>query len=542
MTLEVRTPDHVARLAELCYDDFGRLCRDGLGIMLTDEQLEARQRIGAPGPRMPGERKMSYLSGGQRAGKTVLGWLMHADACLYKRGVDPTNRFFIRNYQYGALHVAPTDELALRMWTIADEVQKGTNDAQWDPYLRKPRRGAFLHKFKAGKSGQHPIVRFTNGAHVDFRSTEGYAYRLEGGQWWWIEWDEWMSQPDREIQFVLTEVLMGRGRDHDAKIVPMAWPKAATERHLIEAARRIDAGLDIDSQVIYLSAERAFFTNPEALATERRVKSEAQWRRTVLGEPAGGASLVFKPDDVANMLNETLPETPSRHREDGHTYLSSFDIALAHDATVGLAWRIPIVDGRPLVNPDHKARIVAWDHLPGAENLSLDDLFATIHRMWTDFGGMVAVDATAMGGVGAFRALREGIPSLLAFSSRSNDRIHGNMRLAAITNGLDCLTWRDESAGPDAPWGLVEMPRIVELIDQLANFDPDDKKIADDWVWAFLIGLWYIRRYWVAEHGLDRQQPFRLDRRAASGITARPGRSPLVPAQPSGVVLIGRRD
>jgi hypothetical protein len=50
-------------------------------------------------------------------------------------------------------------------------------------------------------------------------------------------------------------------------------------------------------------------------------------------------------------------------------------------------------------------------------------------------------------------------------------------------------------------------------MDQLASFDPEGKDIPDDWVWAFLIGLWYIRRnYAVGEPGAYQAIPFDIRR------------------------------
>jgi hypothetical protein len=352
---------------------------------------------------------------------------------------------------------------------------------------------------------------------VDFRSTEGWATRLEGDQWWFISWDEWASQPDREIEFVKTDVLMGRARDHDAKLVYAAWPKAATERHLMTVIREIESGHNIDAQVIYLSAAKAYFTNFESLKVEKRKKDEAQWRRTVLGEPAGGAAIEFKSAEVTNMIRDDLV-FPSL-REDGYTYFSSWDIGLSHDATVGLTWRIPVVNGRPLVMPIAKARIVNATELRPSPGLTLDAVAFNIAREQQTYHSQTAVDASGLGGVAAFRQLRDMRPSPLSFVSRSNDRIWGNMRLAAITNALDMLSWNRD--GTDKPWGMVEAPRIQKLIDQLANFDRDAKGIADDWVWAFLIGLWYIRRYWVVgSPNVHRPLDFTPVRRDPVSLTA----------------------
>lgn len=539
MNPQIRIVDSKAALAEACADDWPRLMFDGFGIMVTDEQEEAYLRLGQPGPRRTGELKYNWLSGGQRAGKTVFAFGCHADAALYKRGVDNTSRLFWRNYLYQTLAIAPTDALTLRLWQIGDEVSKGAHDAQYDSKVRRSRGGAFTGQLLAGTDRKsNGIWRWKNGAVTDFRSSEGRAYRLEGGQWWWITWDEWASQPDREIETIKSDVLLGRARDHDAKIMPMAWPKPETERHLIAVIRDVESGRDRDSQVIYLSAEKAFFTNPEALAVELRNKTPAQIKRTIKGEPAGGASIEFKERVIANLVHDELPRVDAPDFE-RFAYFAAWDLGMAKDATVGNVFRIPIIGGRRIVTPQFKARIVKRTELPGSETRDIEDITTAIATDMIAYRAQSAVDATGMGGLAAARGLRDMNPKLYEFKSRSNDRVHGNMRLAAITNGIECLSWgRPEQADMSeqeyeallatTDWGLLEMPKYQEAIDQLASFDRDAKDVPDDEVWSILIGLWYIRRWWaVGSPGFVRE-PLRVDvRETREKVVLRKRRTPI---------------
>lgn len=537
----VWTPDKRRILADQCRDDWPRLMYDGFGIMVSELQEDAYRRLGQPGPRdvVAGEHKNNWLSGGQRGGKTVFAAGCHIDAGLYKRGLDNTDGRYWRNYQYGTLAIAPTSELTLRLWAIMDEIAKGSSPAQWDSKVRRARGGAFLGKMAAGKAGDWPIVRFDNGARIDFRSSEGYAFRLEGGQWWFITWDEWASQPDREIRRVLIDVLYGRARDFDAKIMPMAWPKEKTEHHLLSVIRGIQSGRDRDSQVIYLDAGEAPWTNKDALAVEMRDKTDAEIKRTIKGLPAGGAAIEFKKWMIDNAIVPSLP--PTAPPEDGFGYFTSWDIGMAHDSTVGTTWRIPIVGGRRIVSPEFKTRIVDVIELPGGPTLSPDFISLNISREQGYYRSETAVDATGLGGVMAVRQLRDMTPRPYEFKSRSNDRLWGNMRLAAITNGLDCFSWAkpEDPASPE-PWGLVEMPEIIDLIDQLLNFDRDATDIADDFVWSLLIGLWYIRRFWVlGQSGAHWPVDFDVRAPQSDGVVVRQRgrrRSRLISQQPGSAV------
>lgn len=511
----VWSPDKRIRLADACANDWPRLMYDGFGIMVSPEQEEAYIRIGRPGPREQGEFKNNWLSGGQRSGKTVFAFGTHADACLYKRGLDGTDRRYWRNYRYGTLAIAPTDALTLRLWQIGDEISKGANDAQYDRKVRRFRGGAFINKFSVGKDGKgNGLWTWSNGAVTEFRSSEGWAFRLEGGQWWWITWDEWASQPDREIRPILTDVLFGRARDHDAKIMPMAWPKRETEHHLIAVIREIEAGRDPDSQVTYLSARRAPWTNKEALEVELRQKDEQAIKRTIDGEPAGGAQTEFKSWMTDNMRVATAARSELPDHEH-YFYFNSWDLGLGNDSNVGITWRIPLVDGRPVVHPQAKARIVEAEEIPGGPTLSPDTVTFKVMARQALYRGRTAVDATGMGGLMAVRALKNMVPKPYGFVSKANDRVYGNIRLAAITNALEMVTWgrpHDDEGNPIPPqpgepvepWGLIEAPNIIELFDQLHSFDRDEDDQPDDWVWGFNIGCWYIRRYWVLDDRLSR--------------------------------------
>jgi hypothetical protein len=521
----MRRRETLGDMLSRCRDDFPAFCYDGWGVMLSDGQLEADAEMGPLGPRPNGRApKIHFISGGQRGGKTVYLGLKHADANVYKRGVDNTDPRFWRNYLYKTLAIAPSVELVLKLYVVMDELSKGASDAQWDRRARRSRGGRLIGMMRAGKQDKWPTVFYRlpgmdETAQTDFRTSEGRATRLEGGQWWGVTWDEWATQPPHEIGYVLTEVLLGRSRDHDAKIWPAAWPKAESEHHLIAVEREIETGTgDVPKAITYLSSESAYFTNRQALETERLMKDEVTYKRTVLGRPGGGSAIEFKPDVVANMVRRRDPETgnpglrhpalPDSDLPDGSwRYFCSWDIGLAHDETVGIAWAIPRVG----VTPESKARIKEVRILPSGETQTLDRIVHEMRTMQLTFGGRadVALDASGLGGVAAARQLGSVLrPPPIEFKSTGNHRIYGNMRLAAITNALEMLSWHRDPARPDKPWGLVEAPDVKELTDQMAYFDRDAKNQPDDRVWAFIIGCWYIRRYWVVGDALHRQAAF----------------------------------
>jgi hypothetical protein len=301
----------------------------------------------------------------------VTGFGTHVDAALYKRGLDNTDRLYWNNYQYGTLAIAPTDALTLRLWQIGDEVSKGAHDAQYDTKARRSRGGAFIGRFAAGKDSKgNGIWRFSNGARTEFRSSEGGAYRLEGGQWWWITWDEWASQPDREIHKIRNDVLLGRARDHDAKIMPMAWPKPKTEHHLIASSATSNRGAT-DSQVVYLDATKALGPTRTRSRSSSATKSPPRsCGRSRAVPPAARRSSSSRRSSTTSSTRtcrgrssrgglRLLLELGPRHRQrrDGRLHVP-------HPDRRRQAARQPAVQG-----PDRQP-----DELPGSDTRDLDDI------------------------------------------------------------------------------------------------------------------------------------------------------------------------
>jgi hypothetical protein len=52
-------PNRIRELAIACADDWPRLMFDGFGIMVSDQQIEAYNTIGKPGPRGPSSARRS---------------------------------------------------------------------------------------------------------------------------------------------------------------------------------------------------------------------------------------------------------------------------------------------------------------------------------------------------------------------------------------------------------------------------------------------------------------------------------------------------
>jgi hypothetical protein len=410
-----------------------------------------QRRSASPGPRGRGEFEVQ-LAVGRPARRQDRDRRRDARRRgLYKRGVDNTDRCTGRTTSTGRWRsprrrpdpAAVADRRrgqqglprrAVRHEGAGDRAAARSSAAS--PPARIPR---------ATGSG-----RFSNGARTDFRSSEGGAYRLEGGQWWWITWDEWASQPDREIHTIKSDVLLGRARDHDAKIMPMAWPKPETEHHLIASSatsrrarpeqqgrlpRRDNARGRTRTRSRSSSRRRArprsSGRSRAARRRRRRSSSSRDGRRQPRQqEPAAAGA----PDRGGLRLLLELGPRP-RQRRDGRLRRSGSRSSAASGSSA------------PVQGPDRQP-----DGLPGSDTRDLDDITMAISAQQALYHSHGAVDATGMGGLMAVRQLRDLQPAALEFKSRSNDRIHGNMRLAAITNALDCVSWgRPEDPELDLP-------------------------------------------------------------------------------------------
>lgn len=384
----------------------------GLGIKLHPKQVEAAEAV------LRGEAAYFLLTWANRAGKSLLLCVIHMHRLFYKLGIAPPRNEHERKLweaqAYRTLHCSPLNELAGRAWEAIGEIIKGTSPAQRDENNKRrpaPLAQMFATTKERSETGaDHILLRCLTGATMDFRSTEGRAARLEGGDWYLITWDEWPSceNPD-DVRFILDNRLTARAADHEAPIVLTGTITEMTE-HI--AKEFIGYCTDPENEDWWgNTAERAVNPNSSQKSMDRAARALGQedYDRSVRGIPGGVKGRMFPSWLIEPAFDPKLPESQVPDKDPKWTYLHVWDLAIASADNVGMVIRVPSDWKFSVANPLVGVRLVV---IPGSHTLIDDEITFEIESTFLPYQGVIYVDTTDAHGINVYRMLRrKGLPA-----------------------------------------------------------------------------------------------------------------------------------
>jgi hypothetical protein len=477
----------------------------GLGIKLHPKQIEFCEAI------LRGEAAYYLLTWANRSGKTLALCVLHMHRLYYKLGLAvPRSDRELHLWEaesYRTLHCSPLNELAGRAWEAIGEIIKGTSPAQRDENgeRRKPLLAQMFAttKERSETGADHILLRCLVGSVMDFRSTEGRAARLEGGDWYLITWDEWPSceNPD-DIRFILEIRLTARAADHDAPIVLTGTITELTE-HI--AKEFIGYTQDPENADWWGNvAARSMNPNATVKSLERaeRNLSQEDYDRSVLGVPGGVRGRMLPAWLIEPAFDPKLPiwQAPDKTIEAGNpkwTYLHVWDLAIASADNIGAVYRVPFDWKFSVENP---LVGVSLKVIPGSHTLIDDEIVFAIEETYLPYGGVIWLDTTDAHGINVYRMLkRKGLPvKEFDFKALEQTRVTKKQRgIAAVRSifaeGID--SEKDGSGEPvhdvdgilahdrGKPYGAMRMPaKWTKPKDQLSILLPpphDDRQKKD---------------------------------------------------------------
>jgi len=188
----------------------------------------------------------------------------------------------------------------------------------------------------------------------------------------------------------------------------------------------------------------------------------------------------------------------------GPQYIAAVDLARKTDYTVLMVFAASGV-------PEAPAEMVWYERL---NRVSWDAIYASIGRVSALFGVEVIVDATGMGGdvvetelQGRFycRPCHASVPFALTNGEKvcpkCGGRGHridvdgfqftGRVKEQLITRLQSAMSYGEGVAG-DGEWGLLRLPRIEQVVDELAFYRLDDKQLVTDCVMTLGMVAWQL--------------------------------------------------
>lgn len=327
---------------------------------------------------------------------------------------------------------------------------------------------------KSFRSSPFPHIIFTNGAVMHCRSAHDDGKYIDGHRYMYLSIDEagWIPNLRHLMNSVILLRLAGGG-----EIDLIGTPKGYNDLYFyFERGQRKVPG--------YYSQRGSIYDNPflpeedikmrDALLASGNPKLREQ---ALYGEFVDFTGLAFTRDQRDNAFDPSL-----RHHElrrDGHRYIVAWDLGRTTDFTVGIVLDIT-------TRPWH---LVSYTRL---NRVSWEEIYATIDRVARAYGCSYSViDATGpQGDVIEEELSKRGI---MVYGYKSSTKALKTELINNLQTALDegrkaieFVTEKDENGNefpvpilqdPGTGWGLLRLPCITQLMDEMGVYSLDDKDI-----------------------------------------------------------------
>ncbi len=400
---------------------------------------------------------INVLVPGNRWGKSTVIAMKHIWKCVFKVGLTPAQR--LRGDEYNTISVAMSADQA---GIVFREAKMLLQHKLLRPLVKEFRSSPFPH------------IVFTNGAVMHCRSAHDDGKYIDGHAYRYLSIDEagWIST----LRFLMTNVILMRlagGGEVDL----IGTPKGYNDLYFyFERGQRGVKG--------YYSQRGSIYDNPhlpreDILMRDKLLASaDPKVREQVLfGEFVDFTGLAFTRDQRDNAFDPSLPlHQPWLF---GHKYVAAWDLGRTTDYTVGCVLDVTV---RPwtLVSFTRLNR-VAWE-----------EIYATIGRVAAEYKiRWSVIDATGpQGDVIEEELTKRGI-QVDGYKSTTRalkvDLINGLQN--ALDEGRGSLGEREQIdehdnvfmvpilEPPGTGWGILRLPLITQLMDEMGIYSLDDKDI-----------------------------------------------------------------
>lgn len=399
---------------------------------------------------------VNTLVPGNRWGKSTIIAEKHIWKNLFKVGIPPGQK---KGADYQTISVAMS----------ADQAEIVFSEAK-----RLLRQSSLMPFVRSMVSTPFPRIEFTNGSVLHCRSAHDGGKYIDGHAYRYLSIDEagWLSDLKGLMANVIILRLAGGG---DIDLI--GTPKGYNDLyHYFERGQRGVPG--------YYSQRGSIYDNPHLSAEDIAIRdrllasSNPKLRQQALfGEFVDFSGLAFTRDQRDNAFDGGLPvfQPPV----DGHRYIAAWDLGRRTDYTVGIVLDITT---RPWV-------LVSYTRL---NKVSWEEIYETIERTrlmyhirWS------TIDATGPGGdvieEEMFKRGYQVDPIRTETKAAKVDLI--NTLQNAFDEGRQATGFEvetDESGNtfqipvlqdPGEGWGLLRLPTITQLMDELGIYALDDKDI-----------------------------------------------------------------
>ncbi len=400
---------------------------------------------------------INVLVPGNRWGKSTVIAMKHIWKCVFRVGQTREQR--LNGDPYETISVAQSADQAE---IVFKETKRLLSTKQLRPLV------------KAFRASPFPHIIFTNGAVMHCRSAHDDGKYIDGHRYMYLSIDEagWISNLRHLMNSVILLRLAGGG-----EIDLIGTPKGYNDLYFyFERGQRGVPG--------YYSQKGSIFDNPFLPAEDLKMRDELLASgspllrmQALFGEFVDFAGLAFTRDQRENAFDPTLrAHTPYI---EGHKYIVGWDLGRTTDYTVGIVLDITT---RPW-------KVVSFTRL---NKVAWEEIYATIGRVQAEYHmNYSVIDATGpQGDVIEEELTKRGV---MVYGYKSSTKALKIELINTLQSALDegrqvtgTYKEKDESGNefeqpilqaPGEGWGLLRIPIITQLMDEIGVYMLDDKDI-----------------------------------------------------------------
>jgi len=327
---------------------------------------------------------------------------------------------------------------------------------------------------KAFRSSPFPHIIFTNGAVMHCRSAHDDGKYIDGHRYMYLSIDEagWINNLRHLMTNVILMRLAGGG-----EIDLIGTPKGYNDLYFYyERGQRGIDGYYSQRGSIY---DNPFLPNEDIKMRDKMLMSaDPKMREQVLyGEFVDFTGLAFTRDQRDNAFDPALRE--HQRWRDGHKYIVAWDLGRTTDYTVGIVLDITT---RPWT-------LVSYTRL---NRVSWEEIYATIERVAKEYHvSYSTIDSTGPQGDIIEEELTKRGTMVYGYKSSTKMlkiELINNLQ-TALDEGRTAERFAEEKdenghmitvpilQPPGTGWGLLRLPTITQLMDEMGVYSLDDKDI-----------------------------------------------------------------
>lgn len=483
-------PRKTREINRLVHNDPIEFARVFLGIELHEGQKEWIRKS---------TKRVNILRPGNRYGKTFVAAIKHIWHCMCKPRLDGmvlSNVEWLR-VEYQVLNFGPTYELGRGALQLARDIVQGNillPSGQTNKSLLKD----WAITDDRADAVQLPYMTFITGAKLLGRSYSemGAAFKMKGLAY--VAGDE-CADIDELWTFVnntlLPRVVQFNG---NIDLVGTPQPEGHDYVRMIEMAEEDMARPDYEKMGMFYTQKGRMYENvylPKMAIQEiERIADPVLREQIINGEYVEVGDKYFGFDRVQNAVDSEL--TLKEYGEPGRLYITSADFAGGESA-----W----ADYTVILTLDYTEEpytLVNFKRFKGGD-VPIPMQYRLVEETVTAFGSKLIIDSSALGGKNALAFLGHLNPISQEYGPTKSSTLKADM-LATLKIALDGGQSKDRKREREYKegtwtekqdkWGLLRIPNIATIINELQNYKVDDTKLRTDTVMALAMAMYYIER------------------------------------------------